>query len=116
MFRPIPETTLFRRIPYRLVASVLFILALVPSVILLISLEREKSLLRSSTEGGSAPTELLHALWQSRSDLIGETLLVCLVGAIGIVAVIMFLHYDTARKTLEDVKGLARNILQSIPT
>lgn len=116
MFRPIPETTLFRRIPYRLVASVLFILALVPSVILLISLEREKSLLRSSTEGGSAPTELLHALWQSRSDLIVETLLVCLVGAIGIVAVIMFLHYDTARKTLEDVKGLARNILQSIPT
>ena len=38
MFRPIPEATLFRRIPYRLIASVLLILALVVSVILLFSL------------------------------------------------------------------------------
>ena len=116
MFRPIPETTLFRRISYRLVASVLLVLALVVSVILLFSLEREKLLLRSSTEGKKAPTELFHALWQSRSDLIVETLLVFLVSAICIAAVIMFLHYDTVRRTLEEVKGLARNILQSIPT
>src|SRR6476659_9880932 len=116
MFRPIPETTLFRRIPYRLVASVLLVLALVASVILLFSLEREKLLLRGSSEGGKAPTELFHALWQSRSDLLVEALLVFLVSSIGIAAVITFLHYDTARKTLEEVKGLARNILHSIPT
>ncbi|HEX6726908.1 MAG TPA: ATP-binding protein [Nitrospira sp.] len=116
MFRPIPETTFFRRVPYRLVASVLLVLALVVSVVLLFSLERKKLLLRGFTEGDKATTELFHALWQSRSDLIVETLLVFLVSAIGIAAVITFLHYDTARKTLEEVKGLARNILHSIPT
>lgn len=116
MFRPIPETTLFRRIPYRLIASVLLLLALVVSVMLVLSLEREKLLLRGFTEGTRAPTELFHALWESRSDLIVETLLVFLVSAIGIAALITFLHYDAARRTLEEVKGLARNILQSIPT
>lgn len=116
MFRPIPNTTLFRGIPYRLIASVLLSLALVVSIILVFSLEREKLLLRGFTEGNKAPTELLHALWQSRSDLIVETLLVFLVSAIGIAALITFLHYDTTRRTLEEVKGLARNILQSIPT
>lgn len=116
MFRPIPETTLFRMIPYRLIASVLVILALVVSVILLFSLEQEKLLLQGFTQGKTIPTELFTALWQSRSDLIVVTLLVFLVSAIGIAAVITFLHYDSTKRTLEEVKGLARNILQSIPT
>jgi PAS domain S-box-containing protein len=116
MFRPIPETTVFRRIPYRLIASVLVILALVVSVILLFSLEREKLLLQSFSEGKRIPTELFPALWQSRSDLVVVTLLVFLVSAIGIAAVITILHHDSTRRTLEEVKGLARNILQSIPT
>ncbi|HSA84884.1 MAG TPA: hypothetical protein VLE46_01785, partial [Nitrospira sp.] len=116
MFRPIPATTVFRRIPYRLIASVLLILALVVSVILLFSLEREKLLLQGFSEGKKIPTELFPALWQSRHDLVVVTLLVFLVSAIGIAAVITFLHYDSTRRTLEDVKGLARNILQSIPT
>jgi len=116
MFRPIPEATLFRRIPYRLIASVLLILALVLSVILLFSLEQEKLLLQGFTQDKTVPTELFPALWQSRSDLIVVTLLVFLVSAIGIAAVITFLHYDSTRSTLEEVKGLARNILQSIPT
>jgi PAS domain S-box-containing protein len=116
MFRPIPETAVFRRIPYRLIASVLLILALVISVILLFSLEREKLLLQGFSEGKSIPTELFPALWQSRNDLIVVTLLVFLVSSSGIAAVITFLHYDSTRRTLEEVKGLARNILQSIPT
>jgi len=116
MFRPIPETTLFRMIPYRLIASVLVILALVVSVILLFSLEQEKLLLQGFTQGKTIPTELFTALWQSRSDLIVVTLLVFLVSAIGIAAVITFLHYDSTKRTLEEVKGLARNILESIPT
>src|SRR5690242_7577417 len=73
MFRPIPTTTLFRRIPYRVIASVLLSLALIVSIILVFSLEREKLLLRGFTEGNRAPTELFHAFWQSRSDLIVET-------------------------------------------
>ncbi len=116
MFRPIPETTVFRRISYRLIASVLLILVLAISVILLFSLEREKLLLQGFSEGTSIPTELFPALWQSQNDLIVVTLLVFLVSAIGIAAVITFLHYDSTRRTLEEVKGLARNILQSIPT
>jgi PAS domain S-box-containing protein len=116
MFRPLPEATLFRRIPYRLIASVLLILALTVSVILLFSLEQEKLLLQGFAQGKTVPTELFQALWQSRSDLIVMTLLVFLLSAIGIAAVIIFLHSDSTRSTLEEVKGLARNILQSIPT
>jgi PAS domain S-box-containing protein len=116
MFRPTPETTLFQRIPYRLIAPVLLILALVVSVILLFSLEREKLLLQDFTEGKRIPTELFPALWQHRNDLIIVTLLVFLVSATAISAVITFLHYHNTRRTLEEVKGLARNILQSIPT
>ena len=116
MFRPIPEATLFRRVPYRLIASVLLILALVVSVILLFSLEQEKLLLQGFTQDKTVPAELFPALWQSRSDLIIVTILVFLVSATGIAAVITFLHYDNTRSTLEEVKGLARNILQSIPT
>lgn len=116
MFRPIPKATLFRRIPYRLITSVVLILALVVTVILLMSLERDKLLLQGFTQHQAVPTELFQALWQSRHDLIGITLLVFLVSAIGMAALITFLHYDNTRRTLEEVKGLARNILESIPT
>src|SRR5512147_2341158 len=116
MFRPVPTATFFRRIPYRLIASVVLMLALVVSVILLFSLEQEKLLLQGLTQGKAVPTELFPALWQSRHDLIVFTFLVFLVSAIGIAAVITFLHYDSTRRTLEEVKGLARNILESIPT
>ncbi|MGZ8406048.1 MAG: two-component system sensor histidine kinase NtrB [Nitrospira sp.] len=116
MFRPIPKVTLFRRIPYRLITSVVLILALVVTVILLVSLEQEKLLLQGFTQRQTLPTELFQALWQSRHDLIVITLLVFLISAIGIAAVITFLHYDSTRRTLEEVKGLARNILESIPT
>lgn len=116
MFRPIPKTTLFGRIPYRLITSVVLILALVVAVLLLVSLEREKLLLQGFSQTQAVPTELFQALWQSRHHLIVVTFLVFLVSAIGIAAVITFLHYDSTRRTLEEVKGLARNILESIPT
>jgi PAS domain S-box-containing protein len=89
---------------------------LVVAVILLVSLEREKLLLQGFTQKQALPTELFQALWQSRHDLILVTFLVFLVSAIGIAAVITFLHYDSTKRTLEEVKGLARNILESIPT
>lgn len=116
MFRPVPTAVFWRKIPYRPIAVVVLILALVVSVILLFSLEREKLILQGLTQGGTVPTELFPALWQSRRDLILVTVLVFLVSAIGIAGVIMLLHYDSTRRTLEEVKGLARNILESIPT
>jgi signal transduction histidine kinase len=116
MFRPIPEAVLFRRVPYRLIASVLLIVALVVTVILLFSLEQGNLLLQGFTHERLGPEELSPALSQSRRDLIVVALLVFLISAISIAAVITFLHYDTTKRTLEEVKGLARNILQSIPT
>ncbi|MEC4890275.1 MAG: ATP-binding protein [Nitrospira sp.] len=116
MFRPIPTSAWFRHIPYRLITSVLLLLGLVVSVILLFNLEHDKLLLQGLTQGHAVPTEWFPALWQSRHDLIAVTLLVFLVSAIGIAAVITVLHYDSTRRTLEEVKGLARTILDSIPT
>ena len=92
MFRPIPKATLFRRIPYRLITSVVLILALFVTVILLMSSERDKLLLQGFTQNQAVPTELFQALWRSRHDLIGITLLVFLVSAIGMAALITFLH------------------------
>lgn len=116
MFRPIPTSVWFRHIPYRLIASILLLLGLVVSVILLLNLEHDKLLLQGLTQGQAVPTEWLPAFWQSRHDLIAVTLLVFLVSAIGIAAVITVLHDDSTRRTLEEVKGLARTILDSIPT
>ena len=115
MFRPISRSHPLQKDSLSAHPSVLLILALVVSVILLFSLEQEKPC-RVSPKTETVPTELFPALWQSRSDLIVVTLLVFLVSAIGIAAVITFLHYDSTRSTLEEVKGLARNVLQSIPT
>jgi PAS domain S-box-containing protein len=98
MFRPVRTAVFFRRIPYRLIASVVLILALAVSVVLLFSLEQEKQ----------------HGITQGKT--VVATVLVFLVSAIGISSLITFLHYDSTRRTLEEVKELARNILQSIPT
>lgn len=116
MFRPLPEATWFRAVPIRLIASVLVILAFAVSVLLLFSLEHETSVVHGLTDGKAVPTQLFPFLWQARMDLITITVLLFLVSAIVVGAVITALHYDTTRRTLEEVKGLARHILESIPT
>jgi PAS domain S-box-containing protein len=116
MFRPAPEFTLFRSVPLRLIGAVLLILAVAVSIMLVLSLEHEKSVVTGLTEGHKIPVELFPALWQSRRDLIAITALLFLVSAAGCAAVITFIHYQNTRRTLEEVKGLARNILQGIPT
>lgn len=116
MFRPSPKTSLFHNLPIRLISTVLLILALVVSVLLLFSLEHEKVVVQGLSEGKDLPTGFLSGLWQSRYDMLVMTLLLFLLGSIGIAAVITFQHYSSTRRTLEEVKGLARNILESIPT
>lgn len=96
MFRPSPEITLLGRVPYRLITSVLLIVLLAVSVMLSVSLKQE--------------------IWPSRDVLVVMTLLIFVVSAISIAAVITFLRNDNSKRTLEEVKGLARNILGSIPT
>jgi PAS domain S-box-containing protein len=116
MFRPIPEQTVFRAIPLRLIISVLLILALVVSVVLVLSLEHEKVVVQGLTSGRDVPTDLFPALWQSRRELIAITVLLFLLSGIGITAVVTYQHYQNTRRTLEAVKGLARNILHGLPT
>lgn len=116
MFRPSPETTVFQKIPLRLIGAVLLILATAVSVLLLFSLQHEQFVLQGLTEGKDIPTELIGGHRQSRYDLIAMTILLFLLSGIGISAAITFQHYSSTRRTLEEVKGLARNILESIPT
>lgn len=86
MFRPIPEPTRFRRILRWLIASILLLLTLAVGVML------------------------------SYRDWFAIVVLILLIAAVCITAVIIFSHYTSTERTLEEVKGLARNILQSIPT
>jgi PAS domain S-box-containing protein len=95
MFRPIPEAALFRRAPFRLIASIMVVSAV--GIIILL---------------GSP--DVFAALF--RRDLIVLALFLALGSAVSIAALISFLHNANTKRTLEEVKGLARNILQSIPT
>ncbi len=116
MFRPHPEQTAFRAIPLRLIVSVLLILALAVSIILLFSLEHEQAVVQGLTSGRDVPTNVFPALWQSRRDLIAIVVLLFVVSSVGIAAVVTYQHYQSTLTTLEAVKGLARNILHSLPT
>jgi PAS domain S-box-containing protein len=93
MFRPIPEATFLRRAPVWLLASIPILLGIGFVILLLLRVE---------------------AL--SKPDLVVLALLIVLGMAVSIAAVMSFLHYASTKRTLEEVKGLARNILQSIPT
>lgn len=116
MFRPHPETTIFRNIPIRQIVAVLLIVAVVVGILLVISLERQRFVFSGLTEGKPFSAELDVALGQSQRDLIAITILLFLVGGIGISAVVTYLNYRNTRQTLEQVKGLARHILHGIPT
>jgi len=96
MFRPIREAAFFRRAPFRLIASITCVSAIGIIVILALSLDVFAAL--------------------SRRDLIVLVLFLAFSSAVIIAAVISFLHDASTKRTLEEVKGLARHILQSIPT
>lgn len=93
MFRPIPQAAFFRKAPIWLLASIPILLGIGFVILLLLRIE---------------------AL--SKPDLVVLALLIVLGMAVSIAAVMSFLHYTSTKRTLEEVKGLARNILQSIPT
>ncbi|HET8722022.1 MAG TPA: ATP-binding protein [Nitrospira sp.] len=96
MFRPIPEAAFFRSARFRLIALILFALAVGLIVVLFLS------------------RDVFTAL--PRRDLIVLALFLALSAALSIGAVIGLFHYAGTKRTLEEVKGLARNILRSIPT
>jgi PAS domain S-box-containing protein len=99
MFRPVPKTGFLPSISHRLIASVIVSLVVAILVVWFLGLQRDNPLFR-----------------QSGVDFVVLAVLLFVMGGLGIAAVITFLHHDMTRRTLEEVKGLARNILQSIPT
>ena len=115
MFQPRPKTPLFQNVLIRQIVAILLIVAVVVSVLLVFSLEHQ-SMVVGLTEGKAASSELNAAVGQSRRDLIAITLLLFLVGGVGITAVVTYLHYANTKENLEEVKGLARHILESITT
>jgi positive regulator of sigma E activity len=91
MFRPIPEGALLRSAPFRLIAPILFLLAVGMVILSLFSQEVFPSLFRR--------------------DVIILALFLALGGTVSIAATISFVHSVSTKRTLEEVKGLARNIL-----
>ncbi|MHB8482901.1 MAG: two-component system sensor histidine kinase NtrB [Nitrospiria bacterium] len=88
MFRPNPEQTLFGHIPVRLIGSILLVFVVVVSIALILGIEREKYLLG----------------------------VFFLLTVLGVTVITTYQSYHTVRGTLESVKSLTRNILESIPT
>jgi len=99
MFRPVHKTGFLPSISHRLIASVIVSLVVAILVVWFLGLQRDNPLFR-----------------QSGVDFVVLAVCLFVMGGLGIAAVITFLHHDMTRRTLEEVKGLARNILQSIPT
>lgn len=116
MFRPLPKAHLFENLLVRQILAVLLIVAIVVGVLLAFSLEHQTLVLSGMSEGKGASPALTAAVGQSRRDLIAITVLLFLVGGASIAAVVAYLHYASTRRNLEEVKGLARHILESIPT
>lgn len=115
MFRPRPETPFFQHVFIRQILATLLILAIVVGILLVFSLEHQ-SLIESLKENREDSSELNDAVGHSRRNLITITLLLFFVGGVGITAVVTYLHYANTKENLEEVKGLARHILESIPT
>ncbi|MFI5343085.1 MAG: ATP-binding protein [Chlamydiales bacterium] len=88
MLRPNPEQTIFGNIPVRLIISMIMAFVTVISIILILGVDRERSL------------------------LVAIVLTIVLVIAI----LIAYRSYHAVWQNLENVKSLARNILDSIPT
>lgn len=116
MFRPEPERTLFGYIPVRLIISILLVFAIAISIVLILGIEREKNLVAElSQENGSPPLFSLLYL-KTQRDIVQVTLVLFLLVAVGVSILTTYQSYHTTRKTLESVKSLTRNILESIPT
>jgi PAS domain S-box-containing protein len=110
MFRSDPELPLFGYIPVRLIVPILLILAAVVAVVLFLGIEHEQAVIKDLTgDSNSAGSR------QSRAYLFQIAVLLVVFASVSISALLTYQSYQATRQTLERVKGLARNILESIP-
>ncbi len=111
MFRPDPQQPLFGNLQVRLIIPVLLIVAAVVAVVVFLGLEHERTVVEEITRQ-SVPTESI----RSRDHLIQTAALLFIFAGLCISALLTYQSYQATRQTLERVKGLARNILHSIPS
>lgn len=111
MFRPDPQQPLFGNFQVRLIIPVLLIVAAVVAVVVFLGLEHERTVIEEITRQ-SAHAESI----RSRAHLIQTAVLLFLFAGLCISALLTYQSYQATRQTLERVKGLARNILHSIPS
>ncbi|MEW6681710.1 MAG: ATP-binding protein [Nitrospirota bacterium] len=109
MFRPSPQQPILGYFPLRVIVPVLVIVAAVVAIVAFLGLEHERRILEQVTNQG-APVE------SARARLIQTTALLFLFAGLCISALLTYQSYQSTKRTLERVKGLARNILHSIPS
>ncbi len=109
MFRPSPQQPILGYFPLRVIVPVLVIVAAVVAIVAFLGLEHERRILEQVTSQ-SAPLE------SARTRLIQTTALLFLFAGLCISALLTYQSYQSTKRTLERVKGLARNILHSIPS
>ena len=111
MFRPNLQQPLFGYFPVRLIIPVLFIVAVVVAAVAFLGLEHEQTIIEEMTTQSANSSSA-----RSRDHLIQTTVLLFVFAGLSISALLTYQSYQSTKQTLERVKGLARNILHSIPT
>lgn len=86
------------------------------SIILVLGIEREKSIVEKMVNTQELPQEKVTTFFKSREDLITLSVVLFLLSGIGVTVIVTYQSYHATRKTLEQVKSLARTILHSIPS
>lgn len=109
MFRPSPQQPLLGNFPARLIIPVLIILAAVIAFVAFLGLEHERRIFQDVTNQAAG-------VESARTRLIQTTVLVFLFASLGISVLLTYQSDQSTKRTLERVKGLARNILHSIPS
>ncbi len=118
MFRPKPERTLFRHIPFGHLLLVVIITALAITGMMVLNLEREKQAIERiiQTREDVNPDLLRLPLLKARADILKMTAIISLLALVGLATVTIHHHYRATTHAFEAAKTLARNILQSIAT
>jgi PAS domain S-box-containing protein len=116
MLRPDPEEKLFGYIPVRLIVSLLLLVAVVLAIVLVLGIEHEKNLVEKMAKATELPPEKFLGSVKFGEDLIKITIVLFLLSVIGISVIVTYQSHHATKKTLEQVKSLARNILKSVPS
>lgn len=109
MFRPSPQQRILGNFPVRAIVPVLVIVAAVIAIVAFLGLEHERRIFEDLTNQAAV-------VESARARLIQTTVLLFIFAGLCISALLTYQSYQSTKQTLERVKGLARDILHSIPS